>query len=197
MSHEGLECLGLQVSFSASDHTDPILERFADREMIANMRKVFFSGAPTALGHSYAHLMRGPGGRSDLQDIIDLLKAEAWSKRATLTFCGEPNAKVPCINVVQFLVREETVQALYFARGQDVFRKFYADGFCIASMVQTVARGVGVAPGQVRGYIGSGHIYHVDMAAIRQVLADSVEYVKSNGLSGAPEPRAVAKQKAL
>lgn len=185
MSQEGRECLGIEVSFNATDLKDPILEKFGDQQMISNMEKVFFSDAPTTLGHSYASLMRGPGGRNDLQDIISLLQGEPWSKRATLVLCGSPNGKVPCINVVQFLVRDHALQTFYFARGQDIFRKFYADGFCIGAMARTVARGVGVAPGIVRGYIGSGHIYHADMTAIQQVLEGGTAYLGS-GEPGEP-----------
>ena len=188
MSDEGRECLGVEVSFGAKELKDPILERFGDPQMISNMEKVFFSDAPTALGHSYASLMRGPGGRNDLQDVISLLQIEPWSKRATLTLSGSANGKVPCINVVQFLVRDHALQTFYFARGQDIFRKFYADGFCIGSMARTVARGLGVAPGVIRGYIGSGHIYHADMTAIHQVLEGGAAYLGSEGLFGSCEP---------
>jgi thymidylate synthase len=158
------------------------------------MEEVFFGRNPTVFGHSYAGLMRGPGGRNDLLDIIDLLKKEPWSKRATLTLCGEANSKVPCINVVQFLVRENAVQAFYFARGQDIFRKFYADGHCIGCLAQKVAQGLGIKAGLVTGFIGSSHIYHSDMTAIRRVLEDGAEYLQRDEESDPIESGLVAKE---
>src|ERR1044071_9762751 len=131
MGSEGLECLGVEVEFPADTGPDPILERFGNSEMIANMQKVFFCEGTNPLGHSYAGLLHGPNGRSDLQDIITLLGQEPWSKRAVVTLSGTGNGKVPCVNVVQFLIREEALQVIYFARGQYAFKKFYADALCI------------------------------------------------------------------
>jgi len=194
MAEEGREILGTEVSFRAREDNDAVLERFGDRQTIRNMEEVFFGSNPTVFGHSYAGLMRGPGGRNDLLDIIDLLKKEPWSKRATLTLCAEANGKVPCVNVVQFLVRENAVQAFYFARGQDIFRKFYADGHCIGSLTQKVAEGLGIQAELVTGFIGSSHIYHSDMAAINRVLDDGAEYLQRDEESDRVESGLMAKE---
>jgi thymidylate synthase len=170
MAKEGLEILGTQVSFTAQEQVDPILDQFANQEMIRNMRDVFFSDSPNPLGHSYASLMRGPGGRNDLQDILGLLRSEPWTKRAVLTLCGSPNGKVPCINQVQFLVREGAVQTFYFGRGQDIFRKFYADGLCLAALARRVAQGLELPAAEITGLIASAHVYHEDLPGIRNVL---------------------------
>jgi hypothetical protein len=170
MAKEGLEILGTPVSFTAQERVDPILDRFANQEMVRNMRDVFFSDAPNPLGHSYANLMRGPGGRNDLQDITALLRSEPWTKRAVLTLCGSPNGKVPCINQVQFLIREGAIRTFYFGRGQDIFRKFYADGLCLAALARRVAKGLDLPVCEVTGLIASAHVYHEDLPAIRKVL---------------------------
>jgi thymidylate synthase len=169
MGEEGLELLGGTVAFRISG-VDEILDRFADQEMIAEMKKVFFRESPNALGHSYAKLIRGPGGRYDFQDVIALLRDQPTTKRALVTLAGDPGGKVPCVNAVQFLVREGAVQVMYFARGQDAFRKFYADGLCLAAMAQTVAAGIERPAGVIRGFIGSSHIYHKDTPAIRELI---------------------------
>jgi thymidylate synthase len=170
MGAEGLELLGIQVHFHPNAGPDEILDRFADQQMIAEMRKVFFREDPNSLGHSYAKLIRGPEGRHDLQDIIAFLQREPLTKRALLTLSGQPGGKVPCINAVQFLVRDSAVQTIYFARGQDAFRKFYADALCLASMAGTVAAALRLSAGTIRGFIGSSHVYHHDMPAIRHLL---------------------------
>jgi hypothetical protein len=171
LKEEAVELLDVTVQFPATPQRDLVLEQFGDPDMIQTMSCVFFNDAENKLGHSYARLMKGPMGRNDLLDIIALLKEDSWCKRAVLTFCGEGNGKVPCINVVQFLVRNGALQARYFSRGQDAYRKFYADCLCIASMTRQVAQGVGLPLGSVRGNIASSHVYHVDMPAARQMLA--------------------------
>lgn len=173
MAEEGLELLGANVSFRAATAPDPVLERFADSSMVGEMKKVFFSDAPNALGHSYARLIRGPDGRNDLSDVMALLTEQPQTKRALVTFAHGANGKVPCVSAVQFLVRDRTVRLMYFARGQDAFRKFYADALCLSTMAQKVAAALELDPGLVNGFIGSAHIYHSDVPAIREVLGSA------------------------
>ena len=182
---EGYECLGVGVSFPATIERDRVIDRFGDPEMVAEMNRVFFAEAPNKLGHSYASLMRGPGGRGDLQDVIALLRANRWTKRAAVTFCGAADGKVPCINIVQFLVRDQAVQAMYFSRGQDAYRKFYADALCLAEMTQTVARGLELPAGRVTGFIASSHVYNRDLPAIREMLAQGRAFLRHPEPTGA------------
>jgi thymidylate synthase len=170
LNDEGLELLEVQVGFPAVSDEDSLVQQFGDARMLAEMEKVFFSDNANSLGHSYSKLMRGPGGRNDLQDIVSLLRQEPASKRAVLTLCGAGNGKVPCINVIEFLVRQAELRVIYFARGQDAFKKFYADAFCIGKMACRVAGELSVSPGKVTGFIGSSHIYHADRAAIEDFL---------------------------
>ena len=88
-----------------------------------------------------------------------MLRAEPWTKRAVLSLCGPPGGHVPCVNSIQFLVRNAEVRTFYFARGQDAFRKFYADGLCLGLMGQKVAGKLGLRPGTVTGFIASSHVY--------------------------------------
>ena len=170
MGEEGYELLGVQVVFSASDVLDPIIQRFGDKQMLEEMEKVFFADGPNSLGHSYARLMHGPGDRRDFADVVDLLRAEPLTKRAVVTLCGNGNGKVPCLNAIQFLVRDGALTTIYFARAQDVYRKFYADGWCIEKMARRVAEALGVLMGPVTAFIGSSHVYDADLAAIREML---------------------------
>jgi thymidylate synthase len=152
--------------------------------MMAAMEKVFFQDGANALGHCYAKLMRGPGGRHDLEDIISLLRAEPSSKRAVLTLCGLGDGKVPCINVIEFLVRDGALRTIYFARGQDAFKKFYADALCLAKMSCRVADALGLSVDTVSGFIGSSHVYHEDRPAIDNFLARGNQILMNGKLEG-------------
>jgi thymidylate synthase len=185
LTDEGLELLEAQVAFPAETQADELIRQFGDARMIAEMDRVFFGDKPNSLGHSYAKLMRGPGGQHDLEDVISLLRAEPASKRAVVTFCGLGDGKVPCINVVQFLVRDGAVRTIYFARGQDAFKKFYADALCIAKMARRVAEGLGLRSGSVSGFVGSSHIYHQDRPAIDDFLARGRRLLGNGELKGA------------
>jgi thymidylate synthase len=181
---ECLELLEVQVAFSADAEADEVIRHFGDKRMMAEMERVFFADGANALGHSYAKLMRGPGGRHDLEDVISLLRAEPSSKRAVLTLCGPGDGKVPCINVIQFLIRAGSLRTIYFARGQDAFKKFYADAFCLAKMARRVADGLGLTADTVSGFIGSSHVYHEDRAAVDDFLARGNQLMLKGELQG-------------
>jgi thymidylate synthase len=186
MGDEGYELLGVQASFPAANQPDTVLARFGDAQMLNEMGKVFFGDGPNALGHSYAKLMHGPGNRHDLEDVIALLRAEPHTKRAVVTLCGSGNGKVPCINVIQFLIRRGALETIYFARGQDAFRKFYADALCIGKMAFKVAAGAGISCGNVMAFIGSSHIYARDLAAIRDTLEQARAQAAGEPAGGCP-----------
>jgi len=186
LDQEGYECLGVNVSFPALNDSDPVIEQFGNPEMIAEMKRVFFTDGFNQLGHSYARLMRGPGGRGDLQDIIALLQVKPWSQRGVVTLRGDSDGKVPCINVIQFLVRGGRVQTVYFSRGQDAYRKFYADALCLSVMAQTVAQGLSLAPGSISGSIASSHVYTRDLPEIREFLAHAPATLRGHHLTGVP-----------
>jgi thymidylate synthase len=181
---ESLELLGVQVAFPAGTERDELIRQFGDSRMMAEMEKVFFANGANALGHRYAKLMRGPGGRHDLEDVIALLRAEPASKRAVVTLCGPGDGKVPCINVIQFLVRAGVLRTIYFARGQDAFKKFYADALCLAKMACHVAEGLGLPADTVSGFIGSSHVYHEDRPAIDDFLARGNRFLRNGKLEG-------------
>lgn len=173
MGEEGRELLGVQVTFPSNNDGDPWLARFGDSKMMEQMEKVFFQDGPNSLGHSYAKLMSGPGNRNDLEDVIALLRSEPATKRAVVTLRGLGNGAVPCLNVIQFLVREGVLKTLYFARGQDAFKKFYADALCVGKMARKIAAALRIPAGEVTGFIGSCHVYDRDLEAIQDVLRNA------------------------
>jgi|GEM_PF-1179016 len=175
---ECLELLEVQVAFPAETEGDELIRQFGDSRLMAEMEKVFFADGANALGHNYANLMQGPGGRHDLEDIVSLLRAEPASKRAVLILRGRGDGKVPCINVVQFLVRAGALRTIYFARGQDAFKKFYADALCIAKMARRVAAALSLPADNVSGFIGSSHVYQTDRAAIDDFLARANRFLR-------------------
>jgi thymidylate synthase len=184
VNNECLELVGVRVGFSSDAPGDPLIRQFGDSRMIADMEGVFFADGSNALGHRYADLMRGPGGRHDLQDVLLLLRTEPSSKRAVVTLCGRGDGKVPCVNVVQFLIRSGVLRTIYFARGQDAFTKFYADALCLATMTCRVAEGLGLPCGPVEGFIGSSHVYHKDRPAIDDFLARAKEFLPNSRVEG-------------
>ncbi len=174
VGNETRELLNVWVAFERGEfQDDPLLVRFGAGLIVDEMRKVFFSDEPNLFGHSYRSRLCGPQGRCDLSDVIDLLHSHPMSKRALVTLMPSGDGSVPCINAIQFLCREDGLLATYFSRGQDIFRKFYADAVCVYEMAQQVASGLGTRVRLVSGAISSAHVYLADSDEIRRLLAEA------------------------
>ena len=171
LADEGIEILDVNIKFKHDFNSeDSILKKYADKKMIENMQKVFFSNEENDLGHSYFENMRSPYGNDYTTDIVRVLEEKRNSKRATLTLNGSGNGKIPCINVINFLIRDEKLNIYYFSRGQDAYKKFYADALVIATMQLNIAKKLFVDIGEITGYITSSHIYNTDMIDINRFL---------------------------
>lgn len=173
LADEGKEITDIRISFQSAEQ-DPIIESFANQDMLESMKSVFFGQGENKLGHNYKDLTRGPLGKNDLTDVIELLQEKEQCKRATLTLCGNGSGKVPCINVINFLIRDNQLDVYYFSRGQDTFKKFYADANCISSMQNFVAKSMSVTCGTITGYIASAHSYFEDQTAIDHFLNSAI-----------------------
>lgn len=139
------------------------------------MRKVFFSNEPNAFGHNYADAIVCPlqSEKNPVSSIAALLKRNANTRKAALTFNPYGDEKVPCINVIQFLVREDRMNVIYFSRGQDIYRKFPCDAICIAELGNQVAQKAGLQKGIVRANITSAHIYDSDISSAKQYITNA------------------------
>ena len=167
--NELVEVRHVPVRFTASSADSAILEKAGLEYTLHEMRKVFFTEEPNDFGHSYRRFWRGPLGRDDLSDVIELLANQPSTKRAVLTMVDPDGRKVPCVNIIQFLVRNERLETIYFARAQDAYRKFCADSLCILEFAQRVAEPLSLAVGSINGTIGSAHIYIEDLPSAREI----------------------------
>ena len=167
---ELLEVNDVLIRFQQVDKNGLILLNDRRRTLVYEMQKVFFSNEPNVFGHNYHERTVGPYGRNDLGDIVQVLAEKPFSKRATLTIFGDSNGHVPCVNIVQFLVREFQLHVTYFARGQDVYNKVYADAMCIYEMAQRVASKLDVSIGSISGLIQSAHLYLSDLPTATDTL---------------------------
>jgi thymidylate synthase len=171
LADEGLEILDVNIKFKHDfNKEDAILKKYADKKMIENMQKVFFLNEENDLGHSYFDNMCSPYRNDYMTDIIRVLEEKRNSKRATLTLNSSGSGKVPCINVINFLIRDEKLNIYYFSRGQDAYKKFFADALVIATMQSNIAKKLSVNIGNITGYITSSHIYYSDMENINRFL---------------------------
>ena len=125
------------------------------------MEKVFFTNMKNSFGHSYRDATLTPllSETDPINALSILLGKNATTRKAVLTFAPYGEEKIPCINTIQLLVRNNRLDIIYNARGQDVFRKFPCDAMCIAEYGLRVAIMNNYELGTIYAHIASAHIY--------------------------------------
>lgn len=153
---------------------DPIVERFGDPEMIAFMQRNFNeTEVIPSFGYSYGQRMRDYDGVNQLERVVELLRQKPDSKSATITLGrpGHDDRHHPCINVLDFKLRDGQLQLACFFRSQDAGSKLYADILALGDLLHDVARRVGCPPGRLLIFVVSSHIYETDESRVREILA--------------------------
>ena len=158
-----LEILNMNTTFSC-DGADTILLDENMKRDYQEMRKVFFSQEKNIFGHNYSDSILSPikSEANPISNIADLLRANSTTRKAVLTYAPYGDKKIPCINCVHFIFRENRLNISYFSRGQDIFRKFPLDALCIIETGKQVAKLLNVEMGFVSAKITSAHIYNSD-----------------------------------
>ena len=163
------EVLDLAFQVPRMTLPDTIIDRLGEEAQITEMRKVFHTAEPNRFGHSYRQLMAGPMPGDAIRSVVAMLASKRSTRQAVITL-GNSGSHVPCVNVIQFMIRDERLAVSYFARGQDLFNKFYADAICIFDLARQVADSLQLESVSLGGTIGSAHIYLRDRSRALDVL---------------------------
>lgn len=143
-----------------------------DIKKYQEMRKVFFSEEENIFGHNYKNAIKTPC--LQIEDVVEamvrLLNENQFTRKAVLTFTPYAEKKIPCITSIQFLVRENKLNIVYQARGQDIYNKFLLDNLCISEYGVLIADKLGISPGFVIGHIASAHIYLQDVSEAKKTI---------------------------
>lgn len=137
------------------------------------MRKVFFTQETNAFGHNYSKTLLGPkmGKETAVNDIIQILSKTSTTRKAVLSFLPYGDEKVPCINLIHFLIRSDKLEITYFSRGQDIYRKFPCDAMCIIDYGRQIATAMNLEISHVTAVITSAHIYEKDIITAKSLIS--------------------------
>jgi len=183
VNSEIIETLNYSFSVKAEKKDDSILQKWAKLENIKEMRKVFHTSLPNKFGHNYHKKMIGPITGDPIDSITKILSKDSTTKRAVITMIGSSKGDVPCLNVIQFLIREENLYVNYFARGQDIFNKFYADVICVLDIAEEVKNRLNKTEIYVSGTIGSAHIYLENIADSESLIKEADNLIEHGVIS--------------
>jgi thymidylate synthase len=171
INDELYELRHINFSISEIDENDRIINKYANQENISNMIKVFSSNEKNIFGHSYKDSFSGPMLRKDFSDVIEVLKSDKDSKKGAVVLVGSGN-KVPCIQSIHFLIRNNKLETSYFARAQDAYVKLYADIIAIFRFSGFIAGALCLETGHLHASIVSLHIYKKDIPYAKKLFDD-------------------------
>ena len=183
MVEDYLELKNFQIMFTPEDCKELLSN---ERVMCdyGEMKKVFFTQEENIFGHNYSKTILGPkmGKETAVEEVVSVLSKTSTTRKAVLYFLTYGNEKVPCINLIHFLVREGKLEITYFSRGQDIYRKFPCDAMCIIDYGKQVASALHLEISKVTAIITSAHIYTKDVENAKKLISDC--YTKKVILTG-------------
>lgn len=125
----------------------------------------------------YGERLANHHGQNQLQNVIGLLKERRSSRRAVIQLFDAADLardfSTPCTCTLQFLVRNERLDALVNMRSNDAYRGLPHDVFAFTMLQELIARSVGVEVGEYKHCVGNLHLYDNDHENARAFLGES------------------------
>jgi len=114
-------------------------------------------------------------GHNQIQNVISLLKDRKTSRRAAIQIFSakdiEKNRQdVPCTCTVQFILREDKLNAITYMRSNDLYMGIPHDVFSFTMIQEILAKVLRVDVGKYIHNVGSLHIYKRDKEKINRYL---------------------------
>lgn len=167
----------LEIRSPAVD--DPIIAHYGDPERLAWMRSNFVDRSRVAeLGGSDSYATRlydyGHAGRDQIRWVIERIAANPSTRDATIT-TFQPltdDTYIPCISLLDFWLRQQSLQLEVYAHGIDFGTKGYANLVELAALQARVAEELGATVGMLTMSVKSAHIYATELNAMRRIVAD-------------------------
>jgi thymidylate synthase len=156
---------------------DKIVDKYGRKDMIGWMASNYLEQEPVAeLNHkiSYGKRIFNYNGKDQVESIIEKLSRKPEAKSATISLMkpDKDEKYVPCICLLDFLIRDGKLTLIIMARSIDFGKKIYADLIALHKLQKRVAQGIGVPTGDLVLYCVSAHIYEENYDNIKKILEE-------------------------
>jgi thymidylate synthase len=169
----------LTLAVEEPDPGDELIASLADPEWLAWMKANFTEpGDVPELGgaRSYARRLRDYEGRDQVAWVVERLRGEAESRSAAITTLQPltDSSYIPCVSLLDFWRRGDTVELVVYAHSLDFGKKAYGNLVELARLQHEVAAAVGTGVGQLVIHVKSAHIYEPELVAMRDLVQAAV-----------------------
>ncbi|WP_247315498.1 thymidylate synthase [Ralstonia pseudosolanacearum] len=164
----------------------------------ASRWRAIAGNATEVTGSNYgAKIFKGHGGApSQWNRVITQLCADRDSRRAVLYFSGtgeDPSSDskdIACAVSLQFLIRDEKLDAIANMRSNDAMLGLPYDVFLFSMLQEMAATSLGVEVGKYNHIAGSLHLYESDLSLAKDIISSRASEIRPmprmESLSGLP-----------
>ena len=167
------EMLGIHIVIDNPSENDDKKQKKGDQSMIEAMKKNFFTDQNVLdWGYSYGQRLTNYEGINQIENIKEKLLKNPESKSATICLNKpkEDKKHSPCINVLDFKLRDNKLILNTFFRSQDICKKMYADAICLTLILNDMAKTLKIENTELNLYIMSAHIYKKDFEKGKEII---------------------------
>lgn len=153
--------------------TDKIIESFGDEKYLDFLSKNFNDLANIEeWGYSYAQRLYSLNNINQINEIVEKLKKNQFSKSATISLLLNEHDKKhkPCLTVLDFKIRESNLIINAFFRSQDIGKKMYGDAIELLKIGRKVSHELHINEIVLIHTICSAHIYFADLEKVHTLV---------------------------
>jgi thymidylate synthase len=175
------ELAHVSVTIADPSPDDEVIARLGDPQWLAWMHANFFDRRDVAeLGYAKSYAVRlfdyAGSGRDQLAWVVDRLQADPECRSAAIT-TFQPltdTSYVPCVNMLDFWMRDGAVELVVYAHSLDFGKKAYGNLVELARLQERVAAELVVATGALVVHAKSAHVYEPEWSAMA-AIAETVD----------------------
>jgi thymidylate synthase len=162
------------------DSRDPVIAELGDPAWLAWMHDNFFLPKPIAeLGGADSYATRlfdyEHTGRDQLAWVVQRLRDDPDCRDATIT-TFQPHTDttyVPFLSMLDFWLREGTVELIVYAHSLDFGKKAYGNLVELAALQAHVAGELGSSPGRIVLHVKTAHVYEPELEPMRGLTSSA------------------------
>ena len=124
--------------------------------------------------YTYSERLQNYQGRNQLIDIVERLKQDMGSNRAVAVtfnpFIDNERADIPCLQLIQALVRNDKLILSVYFRSNDLYGAFPSNMMFLTYLGMKIANELGVKFDCIDDHCSSLHIYETDYQQALKVI---------------------------
>lgn len=169
-----LELSDIVLTVENDEENDWILQKYADQHLKElYLKKMQTKEIVKELNASYGQRIYDQLGINQYEWCLQRLRKKPESKAATMALLlpDDPGPRIPCLDVVDFKLRNGKLQTKTFFRSQNAMNA-YGNLCALFWLSNCMAEDLSVERGKLTCFISNGHIYDYKLEEGRRIILD-------------------------